>query len=181
MELIITLGFISLVGVGICMYSRNNALKTEITALKSQIQPIPDVVDLSEYIKLTVHEGVVSTVNKLREIRELENNELRQKCIKSQADADFMEGKAIKLTSNQKSEQVRLGFISEKLAPFLDDFKHTPEGLVPVFKPIDYIHFGEDKITFIEVKSGNSRLTKKQKSIKMLIEEKKVEFEEYRV
>lgn len=83
--------------------------------------------------------------------------------------------------SKQKSEQVRLGFIAEKLAPFLKDFGHDAEGLCPVFKPIDYIHFGEKQITFIEVKSGNAKLSQKQKNIKALIDKKQVKFEEYRI
>jgi len=47
--------------------------------------------------------------------------------------------------------------------------------------PIDYIHFGTDKITFIEIKSGNARLNESQKNIKRLVTEKKIEFVTYRI
>jgi predicted Holliday junction resolvase-like endonuclease len=53
--------------------------------------------------------------------------------------------------------------------------------------PIDLIVFdgySEDnpqKITFLEIKSGNSKLTSKQNKIKELIEKKKVEWEEFRI
>jgi len=50
-----------------------------------------------------------------------------------------------------------------------------------MFRPIDFLHFGEDKITFIEVKMGTSQLSQKQKNIRRLIQENKVEFVEYRV
>jgi len=53
--------------------------------------------------------------------------------------------------------------------------------LIFLGKPIDYIHFGEDKVTFIEVKSGNSRLTKTQRRIKGIIKNKEVEWHEVRV
>jgi predicted Holliday junction resolvase-like endonuclease len=85
------------------------------------------------------------------------------------------------LFSKQKSEQVRLGKIAEQLVPFLENFKHNPKDLRPMFNPIDYICFEEDKITFVEVKSGDSALSPKQKNIQKLVEEGKVYFEVYRV
>lgn len=88
-----------------------------------------------------------------------------------------------KLLSQKKSGEVVLGQISEHIAPFLDDFpfKNDSKGLNFLGMPIDYVHFGKDKITFIEVKSGNSRLSKKQKDIKTLIESGKVDFITYRI
>ena len=84
------------------------------------------------------------------------------------------------LHSRQKSEEVRLGFLSEKLAPFLENFPTDTKDLQHLGNPIDYVHFGKEGITFVEVKSGNSKLSKKQKDIKKMIENKKVKFEEYR-
>ena len=48
-------------------------------------------------------------------------------------------------------------------------------------RPIDYIIFQDDKVVFVEVKSGNSRLTKKQRLIKSHIEAGNVEFHEIRI
>lgn len=88
-----------------------------------------------------------------------------------------------KLLSQKKRSEVNLGFISEKLAPFLDNFDSTydPRNLVFIGKPIDYIHFGEDKVTFVEIKSGKSRLSKSQKRIKMMIRNKQVDWYEFRI
>jgi len=47
--------------------------------------------------------------------------------------------------------------------------------------PIDYIIFEEDKIVFLEVKSGESRLSQKQTNIKRLIKEGKIEWDEMRI
>ena len=85
------------------------------------------------------------------------------------------------LLSQKKSSEVRLGQISEQLAPFLDLFPYDPKKVQFLGNPIDYIYFGEDKVTIIEVKSGNARLSKKQKAIKKLVLGGKVEWDEIRV
>lgn len=46
--------------------------------------------------------------------------------------------------------------------------------------PIDGICFDEDSIKFIEIKTGNSKLSQKQEKIKKMVENKKVEFKEVR-
>jgi predicted Holliday junction resolvase-like endonuclease len=83
--------------------------------------------------------------------------------------------------SLKKSSEVRLGFISEKLAPFLNDFDLDPSGLQFLGNPVDFVHFGNEKITIVEVKSGNSRLSAKQKKIKKMVEEKKIDWYLYRI
>lgn len=87
-----------------------------------------------------------------------------------------------KLLSQKKSSEVRLGQITEQLAPFLDGFPvDDPKELTFLGMPIDYVHFGEEAITFIEVKSGKSKLSPKQKMIQRNIEEGRVYFTTYRV
>lgn len=86
-----------------------------------------------------------------------------------------------KLLSQKKSSEVRLGQISENLAPFLKDFKYNPKEAHFIGMPIDYIIFEEDKIVFLEVKSGESRLSQKQTNIKRLIKEGKIEWDEMRI
>jgi len=85
------------------------------------------------------------------------------------------------LLSQKKSSEVRLGQISENLAPFLKDFKYNPKETHFIGMPIDYIIFEEDKIVFLEVKSGKSQLSTKQKNIKNLIKDGKVEWDEMRI
>jgi predicted Holliday junction resolvase-like endonuclease len=86
-----------------------------------------------------------------------------------------------KLLSQKKKSEVNLGYVSEKLAPFLNGFGYDPNRLIFIGKPIDYIHFGDNEVTFIEIKSGNSRLTKGQRRIRNLIKDCKVNWYEYRV
>ena len=86
-----------------------------------------------------------------------------------------------KLLSQKKSSEITTGQIAEKLVPFLDYFNYNPRDALFCGNPIDYIIFGEDKITFLEVKTGNARLTKKQKRIKSIVQNKNVSWEEIRI
>lgn len=82
-----------------------------------------------------------------------------------------------KLLSQKKSGEVVLGQITEQLAPFLDTFPiQNPQDLVFLGMPLDYVHFGEEKITFIEIKSGKSKLSTKQRRLRNLIRDGKIEF-----
>lgn len=90
------------------------------------------------------------------------------------------------LLSQKKSSEVRLGKIAEVLSPVLDDFPvdvHKP-GTSTVFlgQPVDFVHFDpEEGVTFIEVKSGNSRLKANQKAIKEHVQNGNVRWEDFRV
>ena len=46
--------------------------------------------------------------------------------------------------------------------------------------PIDGVIFGKDKIKFVEIKTGESQLSGKQKKIRKMIENGQVEFMEVR-
>ena len=86
-----------------------------------------------------------------------------------------------KVLSQKKSGEVRLGHVAETLAPFLDQFDFDPENCCFMGKPIDYISFGDDEITFIEVKSGNAQLSSKQRHIRDLVKGKLVSWKEVRI
>ena len=86
-----------------------------------------------------------------------------------------------KLLGQKKSSEVRTGKITEQIAPFLADYPKNPRTARFIGDPIDFVHFDEDQVTFVEVKSGKSQLSKKQRGIRDLIKEGKVEFVIYRV
>jgi len=87
------------------------------------------------------------------------------------------------LLSQKKSSETRLGQISEHLVPFLQNCKHDPKTMHFLGNPIDYIVFDFDdgKITFLEVKSGNSKPSKRQKIIKNIIKSGRLYYEEIRI
>lgn len=86
-----------------------------------------------------------------------------------------------------QSRAVLGGQFSEQLAPFLPNFKFLPTECRFVGKPIDLIVFKgmDDKdineVVFVEVKSGNAKLSENEKKLKEIIEQKKVRWEEYRI
>lgn len=88
-----------------------------------------------------------------------------------------------RVLSQKKSSETRLGQISENLVPFLDGCPYTPKDMHFMGNPIDYLVFDLDdgKIVFLEVKSGNSRASKRQKTIKNLIQAGRVYYEELRI
>ncbi len=93
----------------------------------------------------------------------------------------FSEGQYSKLLSQKKSSEVRTGMIAEQIAPFLEDYPADPATARFIGDPIDFVHFDEEKVTFVEVKSGKSQLSKKQRHIRDLIKDGKVDFTLYRI
>lgn len=87
------------------------------------------------------------------------------------------------LLSQKKSSETRLGQISEHLVPFLENCPYNPKDLHFLGNPIDYIafDFDEGKVVFLEIKSGNSKPSKRQKLIKNLIKTGRVFYDEIRI
>src|SRR3989338_8098216 len=86
-----------------------------------------------------------------------------------------------------RSRSVLAGHFSEQLAPYLPDFPFSPNECKFIGKPIDFIVFhGLDEknvtgVTFVEVKSGKSKLSGTEKTVKESIENKNVRWFDYRV
>ena len=89
----------------------------------------------------------------------------------------------IPLRSERTTKAVGIGFIYERLAPTLEGFTFNKNDCRSMFDPIDYVIFEGlsekkkvDKIIFMDVKSGKARLSAKQRTIKRVVEDKKVQF-----
>jgi len=87
----------------------------------------------------------------------------------------------------KRSKAVVSGQVCEQVAPFFPDFPCLPSQVQFLGKPIDFIGFcGNeetgivDEILFIEVKTGNSVLSAREKSVKKTIEAGKIRYVEYR-
>jgi predicted Holliday junction resolvase-like endonuclease len=87
------------------------------------------------------------------------------------------------LLSQKKSSETRLGQISEHLVPFLENCRHDPKSMHFLGNPVDYVVFDFDggAITFVEVKSGNSKPSKRQKVIKNIIKTGRIFYDEIRI
>ena len=84
------------------------------------------------------------------------------------------------VTKNYRSTLVKHGKTWEHFIPFTKEFQKIgiKENAKFLGKPIDYIIFDEDKIKFVEIKTGNSKLSKKQAKIKKQIKNKEIEWKE---
>lgn len=89
-------------------------------------------------------------------------------------------------SSKRGAEAVNIGFILERIAPCMKDFYYERNDCRSLFDPIDYVIFeglsrmgAVERIIFAEIKTGKARLAPKQKEIKMLVEEKRVELDTY--
>lgn len=116
--------------------------------------------------------------NKVRRLqRELEE-------LKKQHEIDKIK---VHQNSKFKSSAVNWGFTVENFVPFIDTFPIPPEDVNFLGKPIDYVGFTKTdsktdcEVHFVEVKSGQSFLSQKQKNIKTAIEEGRVRWHEVRV
>ncbi len=88
------------------------------------------------------------------------------------------------LARNTKS--INVGFILERLILSLDSFNYNHNDCRPMFDPLDYIIFEGltengivENVTFVDVKTGNAKLTEGQKQIKQTILNKNVKFRTY--
>ncbi|HHN81270.1 MAG TPA: hypothetical protein ENN11_01450 [Methanomicrobia archaeon] len=94
---------------------------------------------------------------------------------------------AIRKDAAARSRAVIGGQVGEQLAPYFPDFGHNPNEVRFIGKPIDFIVFegmdgdGIKEIVFVEVKSGNARLSTRERDVRDTIKEKRVRWEEYRI
>ena len=102
---------------------------------------------------------------------------------------EFLEKEERKIREDAilRSARTLSGKTLEKLIPFLEKFKHNSHDVRWLGDPIDLVVFdgysdgNPNKITFLEVKSGDSKLTSNQNKIKELVEKKKIDWEEFRI
>ncbi len=85
--------------------------------------------------------------------------------------------------ARRTAEAVNLGLIVEKIVPSFPSFAYEAGDCRAMFEPIDYLVFSGltarnqvDALYFVEVKSGNARLTGSQQSIKKVVEDGTVQF-----
>ena len=82
------------------------------------------------------------------------------------------------LKYDYKSMHVKHGKSFEQLFPFMNNYPYTYRNFRFIGDPIDGLSFEEDKVVFLEFKTGKSKLSQRQKKIKELIENKKIEWKE---
>ena len=96
--------------------------------------------------------------------------------------------KKLRKDAVKRSKAVINGQVAEQIAPFLPDFPENPSDARFIGKPVDFIVFSGlsenekiDEILFVEVKTGKSLLSEREKEVKKAIEQRKVRYVEYRI
>ncbi|MCQ2586715.1 MAG: hypothetical protein MJ174_01275 [Treponema sp.] len=88
----------------------------------------------------------------------------------------------------KRSKAVREGQLTEQFAPYLPDFPGNPADAKFLGKPVDFICFNGldekdevEEIVFVEVKTGDSKLSSRERSIKRAIIEGRIKYVEFKV
>ena len=95
---------------------------------------------------------------------------------------------AIQLYKRLKQERFRkrslsskYGKLTEQFLPLVDRFPWDPSNFRFLGTPIDGVQFEDDRVILVEFKTGNSQLSKRQRHIRDLVDDGKVDFEVIRV
>jgi predicted Holliday junction resolvase-like endonuclease len=94
--------------------------------------------------------------------------------------------KSISETSEVGAKAVNIGFILERLAPTMRDFRFDRHDCRSLFDPTDYVIFEGlsktgvvSKVFFADIKTGAARLKANQREIRSLVERKKIDWDTY--
>jgi predicted Holliday junction resolvase-like endonuclease len=85
------------------------------------------------------------------------------------------------LKFSKQSMCTKYGKMTEQFMPFLKEYPYDENNFRFLGTPVDGVQFNDDSIVFVEFKTGDSKLSDRQKRIKELVERKKVGFEEIRI
>ncbi len=93
-----------------------------------------------------------------------------------------LEGIYAELDFKHRSIQVKHGKAWEDFVPFMPEFEKiaNKDNFVFIGMPIDGIAFDDNAVKFIEIKTGKSQLSQKQRNVRDLVKDKKVEWHELR-
>jgi predicted Holliday junction resolvase-like endonuclease len=90
-------------------------------------------------------------------------------------------------TSEIGAGRVNIGLILERVVPSMKGFPFDHNDCRSLFDPIDYLVFDGlsnkgrvAEVVFVEIKTGNAKLTVRQQEIRSLVERKHVEWDTYR-
>ena len=88
----------------------------------------------------------------------------------------------------KRSRAVIGGQVAEQIAPYLPDFPCNPSDAKFIGKPVDFIAFKGlsesntvEEILLIEVKTGQSALSSREKEIRKAVKDGRIRYVEYRI
>lgn len=174
---------IMMIIIGIYGYHKAQKIKEYDEALDRRVKDI-GVLDKANR-DLTQHNqnlsNALNTNSKAMDDRKNEVLDMRLKVIDLERNLETEKKKYGNLIHQTKSSQVRVGLISEQIAPFLREWPYDPQQFRFLGSPIDGISFEDEELVVIEIKTGKAKLSPKQRQIKKQIKEGRVKFMEFRI
>jgi len=85
------------------------------------------------------------------------------------------------LRSRKQSLSTKYGKMTEMFFPLLETYPYDHNNFRFIGSPIDGIQFEDDRVILVEFKIGESQLSTKQRRIRKMVAEKRVQFEEHRI
>lgn len=172
------------------MTARQSEHLDKIGSLEQQISTLKDDFNAKQLTILTEHQ-------QLLEQKQHAISKLNQRLIEQENEFKLAQDKAIKearTQSNNIQRHVIKGQISEKFVPFMSGFEYSPADCRFMGEPMDYIVFhrlhdcadgqaslNDVSVVFLEVKTGQAKLNKRQQILKEAIRRGQVKFETVRI
>lgn len=94
--------------------------------------------------------------------------------------------RAVRADAVQRSRAVTMGQAQEQLAPFFPQFKFNPKDARFLGSPVDFIVFDGlsnddvERVVFVEVKTGSSQLSARERQVRDAVLARRVEWLELR-
>jgi predicted Holliday junction resolvase-like endonuclease len=94
--------------------------------------------------------------------------------------------RAVRADAVLRSQAVTLGKVQEQLVPFFADFPYNPKDARFLGSPVDFVVFdglsdGDvERVVFVEVKTGASQLTGRERQVRDAVLARRVEWAEVR-
>lgn len=94
--------------------------------------------------------------------------------------------KYLRRDAAKRSRATMKGRIVEQIAPYLENFSYLPQDCRFLGSPIDFVVFNGmsdgkiQEIVLVEVKTGNSRLSSRERQVRDVVGEKLVRYETFR-
>lgn len=83
--------------------------------------------------------------------------------------------------SSKRSQSVRYGQLTERFAPWMEDWPFEAERFRPLGDPIDGVQFADGAVYLVEIKAADSRLSADQRELRELVREGRVGWLTFRI
>jgi len=149
------------------------------------VKKLSTEVEDSERSQLQSHiedlKKALADKNDVLNVKISESLDMKERVMELERDLDKEKSKFANLLHQKKSSEVHVGLIGEQLAPFLDAWPYRDSNFRFLGSPIDGVSFEDDEVVLVEIKTGNAKLSPRQRLIRKLVREGKVRFMEFRI